>query len=189
MESAYKKIFWGVILATINITLGPVTIFPTFVGWLVVLSGLSKLEEAMADRQFSVAYWSVIALVLITFAEGVITFSQGPGWTATTPFLFYPVMLLLFELTAFHKLLGAAVDRFNKNNREITADSYNKKHRVYLVLMGVSLTLLTVAIILNHTTLFIFSTLLTLFSTVYLITVIYSIRQESHSMRVKEAEQ
>ncbi|MCC5894117.1 MAG: hypothetical protein JJU16_01515 [Alkalibacterium sp.] len=187
MESAYKKIFWGLIIATFSITLGVVTIFPTFVGWLVVLSGVSDLEDQFSDKQFSTVYLSVGALVLLSLAEGFVSISRLPDWVPALPFLFFPVFLSVIELTAFHKILEASADRLRENNHFTSSTVYNRKDKVYLVLMGCSLVLLTAALTANHETLLFFGRILTLIPRVYLLTIMHALSEENLDERLEES--
>lgn len=43
-ETGYNKIFWGLIFTIVNINLGPIDILPNFIGYLLILSGLSIVE-------------------------------------------------------------------------------------------------------------------------------------------------
>lgn len=44
-ESAYNKLSWGMVFIIFNINLGPINILPNFIGYLLILSGLSVLSE------------------------------------------------------------------------------------------------------------------------------------------------
>lgn len=189
MEKAYKKIFWGLIIATFSITLGIITIFPTLVGWLVVLSGVSDLIDQISDKQFFPAYCSVVALVFLSLAEGWISISQSPAWISALPFLFYPVVLSSIELTAFHKILEASVNRFRKNKQPSVSAEFSRKDRVYLLLMGISMTLLTGALMANDSALLFFGLILTLIPRMYLLTVLHALSKENMDLRLEEASQ
>lgn len=187
MEIAFRKMFWGLIIATFSINFGIITIFPTFVGWIIVLSGLSGLIDEFSDKQFFTASCSVIALILLSLVEGVLSFSQGPSWLTGTAFLFYPVMMSIIELTAFHKIIEASADRFKVHNQVSNSFKFNRKDRLYLVLMGLSMILLTAALVVNDETLLFFGLISTLIPRIYILGVLSGLSKEKGDVKLEEA--
>lgn len=187
MEIAFRKMFWGLIIATFSINFGIITIFPTFVGWIIVLSGLSGLIDEFSDKQFFTASCSVIALILLSLVEGVLSFSQDPSWLTGTAFLFYPVMMSIIELTAFHKIIEASADRFKVHNQVSNSFKFNRKDRLYLVLMGLSMILLTAALVVNDETLLFFGLISTLIPRVYILGVLSGLSKEKGDVKLEEA--
>jgi len=43
--SAYNKLFWGMIILIFHINLGPISILPNFVGYMIIYSGLNTLSS------------------------------------------------------------------------------------------------------------------------------------------------
>lgn len=187
MEKAYKKIFWGLIIATFSINFGSIPIFPAFVGWLIVLSGVSDLEEQISDKQMSIINWCMLGLVLLSLLDTILPFFIEWTWTLILPFLFYPILLSTIELTAFHKLIEASADRFREHNQTSISSDFNRKDRAYLLLMSFSLVLLTISLVVNDETLLFFGVISTIFPRVYVLTVIRALSKERIDVKFEEA--
>lgn len=43
--SGYNRLFWGIIFVIFNFNIGPVNIFPDFIGYIIIFSGLNLISE------------------------------------------------------------------------------------------------------------------------------------------------
>lgn len=65
MSKGFKKIFWGLIFLLIDFNLGPVSIFPDFIGFFLIFIGCSNLasEDISFEKASKVAsLWSFLVL-------------------------------------------------------------------------------------------------------------------------------
>lgn len=74
MCNAYKKVFWGIFIATFNINLGIIPIFPAFVGFMVVSSGISSLYDKTNIKAFGRAKVFANILIILTAVGQFIEF-------------------------------------------------------------------------------------------------------------------
>lgn len=183
MAEGYKRMFWGIIIVNISITIGILPIFPTFVGWLVVLSGFEKFAASYRKKDLSSIKYCLIALAFLTFTEDAFTMFSANN-TVIFPLIFYPIILKIIELIAFHKIMEGTIQHFYEMNREEKANVYTGKDKTYLLLYGIALVLLTVAIMFNHPTLLVVGTMTNLVVFVYLLVAFYSLRHEDFNLKV-----
>lgn len=55
MSEGYRKIFWGIFIATFNINIGMVKILPSFVGFLIISSGLKLILQEAGTESFKLS--------------------------------------------------------------------------------------------------------------------------------------
>ncbi|MCZ0703059.1 hypothetical protein J2T56_001373 [Natronobacillus azotifigens] len=176
MRGGYKKIFWGILIATFSINLGFVTILPTFIGWTIVATGISILDKYAQKGDFSKAYSLATILVVLHFIGGFISLLGEVQIGNAVPFIFYPLISMMIELLLIHSLLKATVDHFDVMGRKRVSEKYIAKDRAYIILMGITMILYTLTITLNEVIIGVITALIT---TIYLLTVISSLRKET----------
>ncbi|MCR3956861.1 MAG: hypothetical protein NUK57_11245 [Gudongella sp.] len=179
MIDGYRKIFWGVFITTFSINLGVVKILPAFIGWMVVASGISMLE----DRSESVDYQSTKTishiLVAITFVGGLLNFLGILSLSSHVMLLFYPLVIMVVELTLLHRILQGSIIHLELMENKAARDLYIGKDRTYIILSGISIVLVTVSMFLNLETAAFFAAIIALFTRIYLLTAIRSLGKEN----------
>lgn len=184
MRKGYKRIFWGVVIAHVSFSMGTFQLFPAFVGWLAALSGLEKLSELYEEKDLLIIKYSFLALVLLTLIEFVFSLFSPNIQAALLPLQFYPVVISAIELIAFHKIFEVSVHYFNEMNREEKVQAYTEKDKLYLLLNGAALILLTVSSILNNSATLVIGMIASLAGFVYLLIVVRSLMNEDHKLKV-----
>ena len=178
MRDGYKKIFWGTIIATFSINLGIVQILPPFVGWMVVASGISMLEEDSESIEYDRPKLISYILIGATLVGSIITLFQSGQINPPVPLLFYPMIVMIVELSLFHRIFEAAVRDFTALDKRDLAELYTGKDRAFIMLSGASIILVTVSIFLNLVTVAFFAGIFALIARVYLLTAIRSLGKE-----------
>ena len=112
MKDGYKKVFWGLFITTFNIRLGIITIFPAFVGWIIVSTGLSDINEKSLDGDFSRVKTKSMILIILTLFGSLLSAFGGYIVESSILFSFFPVLLMSIELSLFHRLIEAFIDNF-----------------------------------------------------------------------------
>lgn len=179
MRGGYKKIFWGILIATFSLNLGFITILPTFIGWTIVATGISILDKCAQKGDFSKAYSLATILVVLHFIGGFISLLGEVQIGNAVPFIFYPLISMMIELLLIHSLLKATVDHFDVMERKRVAEKYIAKDRAYILLMGITMILYTLTIALNEVITVIIGVITALITTIYLLTVISSLSKET----------
>lgn len=179
MVVGYKRIFWGIFIATFSITIGKVTIVPSFIGWIVVLAGLLVLEDHFHKASLFVPRISTIILIVASIGEWLfpLLINNVAGFF---PLLLYQLVVIIIELVVFHKIITASYDNLNATGQLEAADKYINKDRTYMMLMGISLLLLVISFTLNHYVTGFMGIIMVIISRIYLLTVINSISNEDY---------
>lgn len=186
MTAGYKRIFWGIVIATFNITIGIITILPAFVGWLIVLQGLSELEENAPEGNFSRPRTSAMILVAASLGGGILSLVEGSYVQSFPLLLFYPLFVMTLELVVFHKILEVSVQHFKEMNQQQAYDMYTGKDRTYIILTGIALVLLAISLTFNHQTAGMMAVVMAMVSRIYLLTVISSLSKEDEVAAVED---
>lgn len=184
MALGYKKIFWGIFIATFNITIGMFTILPAFVGWIVVVTGLSELERSIHSGAFLKPKKGAIALVFGSFG-GLALFLVGHNIESFLPLLFYPLFLIVIEFVVFHKVLEESVHNFKIMHQQEAVERYTNKDRTYIILMGITMVLLAISLAINHETIGSVGAFMAVISRVYLLITINALKKENYKMEAQ----
>ncbi len=181
MTLGYKKIFWGVFIATFNIKFGIITILPAFVGWIVVLTSLSEFDENDYGGDFSRLRTSAMMLVAASLGGGIWSLLANNNAGTFLPLMYYPLFLLALELILFHKILEESVHCFNSMDQQDIVDKYTGKDRIYIILTGISMALLAISYTINHELTGFLGAALAIISRVYLLSVINALSKEEYA--------
>lgn len=112
MESRSKKIFWGIIIASIHIEISGIVLLPSCFGFAILYFGIYDLERGgavfpLSAKQMKIYHGAAAALVLVS---GIIEFTSIFGilpdlelWNLLPCILEYIVCFVLMEVYAGKK--------------------------------------------------------------------------------------
>lgn len=63
MYNNFNKILWGIIFVIININIGPIDILPNFIGYGLMISGLSKIHNETQYKEFLLT--KILAVIIL----------------------------------------------------------------------------------------------------------------------------
>jgi hypothetical protein len=92
LEQGYNKIYWGFIMTIFNINVGPLRIFPDFIGYFVICLGFLKIQKEYQNNNFKIA---------IIF---------------TNILLFYSIIVFIMEFIGFGNFIGINIERYHYKN-------------------------------------------------------------------------
>lgn len=112
MGKAYSKLFTGVLFTVININIGPIDILPNFIGYIIILNGLSILhtETSIKDYKHSsfICYFllieSIVSMCLPNYLNIEYLTITSVGWMVISNLA--QLFFVYFTYTASIKLLG-----------------------------------------------------------------------------------
>lgn len=133
MENGYQKIFWGVFLATFNITIGSIKIVPAFVGWLVVLSGVNRLIENYQTISFGAAAKYNKILILTLLLGSLSSLLGAKIIEGSVLFLYYPIFSSIFEVIVIFKVLEGSINYLKSMDEDSLAQEFEAKQRGYTI--------------------------------------------------------
>ena len=182
MAEGYKKIFWGIVISTFHVTIGMLTILPPFIGWIVVLTGISELEQQKSDEIFSSSKKGTLVLIILSLASVIISFLGNRTMESFIPIMFFPLIAEAIELVVFHKILEASVYHFSERNQQETASIYISKDKTYIVLMAIAFLLIAIAVTFNLATMNMIGALAAIISRIYLLTIMSALGKEEYKV-------
>lgn len=178
MEDGYKKIFWGLFIATFNIKLGYLTILPGFIGWIIIFWGFSQLNKEAKEVNFSKAHSLSILLMLVTLFESLAPFFGGLEFNLPLITFYYPILIMCLELAIFHSMLVETIDNFQELKLVELVERYSVKDKLYIILMGLSVIILILGLTMVNETVVFLAVALAVITRIYLMTTISNIRKE-----------
>ncbi|WFA07812.1 hypothetical protein [Tissierella sp. Yu-01] len=133
MDKGYQKIFWGIFLATFNITLGGfIKIVPAFVGWIVVVSGIGILKANFQDESFEKGERYTGCLILLSFlGTSFLGLFFEPRLNSSIIFSYYPVILYIFELLMIYEILNGTINLLESKVPKDISTTINSKQIIY----------------------------------------------------------
>lgn len=186
MTPGFKKLFWGFLIVNISLSAGLIPVLPAFVGWLIILDALADLEEQIPRQDLRFVFKSVMVLLVFSFGELFQLFgSDVTGISLLLQFL--PIIVLLIELSAFHKLLEAVVRQYDRKNRIEKRDKAVAKDKWYLLLMGTAAATLALSVSLVYVPVFVASIVLSLTGKIYLLYLLYALSKEDLELEMAES--
>ena len=141
MARGYRRCFWGTFLLLFHINIGPIPIFPDFVGLLVLLSGLNQLRmRAGSPGLWRAAVMTRILcglsaaefLLLLIERNGLPLPASGPVPVPLSA-LYHGLYACLY-LAAVYEILTASCEILAIDRLDATAAGTGRRMRVFLTL-------------------------------------------------------
>lgn len=152
MYNAYKKVFWGIFIATFNINLGIIPILPTFIGFMIISSGISTLYDKTNIEAFKKAKVFANIVVLLTAAGQFIEFIYMNSVNSSILIQVLIMSYSVIELILFFKFFEGTIEYFKSNNNKELADENVEKLRFYIVVSIINIIVLNFSLIFHlHT--------------------------------------
>lgn len=149
MVSGYKLVFWGLILAHVNFTVGFFTLFPAFVGYIVLLCGYYDIEANTKKKRYLTPRICTALLVLITIILPYMEYFMNMDIYSTLNYQYYQSVLMLLELIVVHYVFEMGINKLEREQLNDTARKFIRKDKVFLWLMGLGLCGVTIGVTAN----------------------------------------
>ena len=98
--SSYNKLFWGFIFVFININLGPIDVFPNFIGFFLICAGVTTLVSQ--HQAFEKAKVPALLLGILSFKD---VFKGQPQSFVDTSMLSQNMLWIIYDEIAFITLI------------------------------------------------------------------------------------
>lgn len=148
MSEGYRKIFWGIFIATFNIKIGIIKILPAFVGVLIISSGINILIEETKIESFNKGKQYSNILAVIMFFGGLLPF-LGLNLESNILNQLIPIVYLTIELLLFYKVFGSSIEKLYKDKNDDIAKEYESKLSFYIIAMIINNVLLCLVLTFN----------------------------------------
>ncbi|MFC6464404.1 hypothetical protein ACFP65_05185 [Marinilactibacillus sp. GCM10026970] len=149
MVSGYKLLFWGLILAHVNITVGFFTVFPAFVGYLIFLCGYYDIEAETKKRRYLIPRICTALLVLLTIILPFMEHFLNLDVYSTLIYQYYQSILMLLEFTTVHYVFVMGINGLERRQLDEVAEKFVRKDKVFLWLMGLGICGVTIGVTAN----------------------------------------
>lgn len=178
MYDGHNRIFWGILICSFNINLGYINILPNFAGYLLIVSGLNVLYKESSLDMFQKIGTMGMIVALLSFMGGAMNIFTGGLNNYFFVNLLWMMGFIVLELIFFFKVLESSIEYLDQNNYEDIKEIYIEKLRNYTILSLVSAALMVISFTFNLEKYFIMSAFSGLIVEVYLMTIIYGLRNE-----------
>lgn len=176
----YKKIFWGLIIATFHLNISRLSILPAFVGWIIVFGGIKIIEKDLDGSLVKKVKIASLILIILTLILEIVNISGCTVLDYYYVFVFMPVIISFIELLVMHTVLELTINCFVKLNQIHMVDKYTKKDRIYIILKGIELALLLIISLNSEEYIVYIGIALTIGLRIYLLTIINSLSKENY---------
>lgn len=133
LESGYRKLFWGYFFIMFHINLGTLQILPSFVGWSMVVVGVSMFQAIYPQKYMRDAY----RLAIVLCAESVISFVMGLAFISFLNSTWWTVIILVLETIFLYYVFQGLSMYYHEHYEEKKAISTSKFLKWFLILQTV----------------------------------------------------
>ncbi|KOR26812.1 hypothetical protein [Clostridium sp. L74] len=147
MDNGYKKVLWGIFIITFNINLGIIRILPPFIGFIIILRGISSLYKETQIESFNNA--KIFAIIISGIAT-IVEFTGLLSIELTNSFIFNEVCIVfskIIELIMFYKLFNGSIEYLNNNDKYDLACESIKKLRFYIITSVINIIFLNLTLL------------------------------------------
>jgi hypothetical protein len=179
MDKGYHKIFWGLILLSFHINLGPIQIVPGFVSWIIILTGIEILQQGFESQGFNEGSRYAKILLFISIVGGLISLFGGNALNNSVLYSYLPIVTITFELLFAYKILEGSIEalKANDTDTEIKVLELENNQKVYTILHTIGVVGFTIAITFNIRWLLTIIAIYALFIRFFLMGIINSLKK------------
>lgn len=176
MYDGYNKIFWGALITSFNINLGPINILPNFIGFILIVSGLNTLYGRSSFERYKNVSNMGMLVALLSFIGGVIGRFRFEMTNYSFLNIVWTIGFITIEFIFFFKVLEASIECLQENNYAELKEKYVLKLRNYAIFTIVIILSLGISLILNLETYQAILVVPAFALKIYLISIIYGLR-------------
>lgn len=176
MYDGYNKIFWGAVITSFNINLGPINILPNFIGFLMIVSGLNTLYKISSFVMYKNISTMGMIVALMSFIGGTIGWFRLGMTNYSFLNIIWTIAFITIEFVFFFKVLEVSIEYLKRNNYDELKEKYILKLRNYTILTLANIAVLGISLILNLKTYLTIIIIPAFILKIYLITIIYGLR-------------
>lgn len=176
MEKQYQKIFWGIFILTFHLNLGPMEIFPGFVGYLMIFSACRSFYEESDLPSFKTAGRYAAVLSALGVLDKLLSFSGFFTWNPLIT-LWMPLMGVL-ELLLFYHLLGGSIVRLESSEQKEEAEDLLRTQKILTLLLSAQVVLSYLAFQLFLSPLVLVASAGAILLRIYIMSIVASLRQQ-----------
>lgn len=148
MSNGYKLIFWGIFIATFNFRFGIMTILPTFIGFIIISSGLNLIIKETHINSFKRAKTYSDILSILLFASGLLPLFRI-DLSSHIFYRFIPIVYMSIEILLFYKIFEGAIEKQKLEKKKKSTYDFTNKLSFYLVVSILNTIIMSFSLALN----------------------------------------
>ena len=149
MYEGLNKIFWGIFIATFNIKLGPIKILPSFIGFIILSSGINTIHNEHKTEEFKKALDFSRILIVIALFGGLIDFFTQGTYQYSLILQIWPIVLMIVELLMFYNFFLGISKYFDSIGNLEVSDRVIASSRMYMIIFISSIAFLSFVLLYN----------------------------------------
>lgn len=177
MDKGYHKIFWGLILLSFHINLGPVRIVPGFVAWIIIITGVEVLQQCFESQSFNDGSKYAKIILGISIIGGLISLFYGQNIINSVLYSYVPIITVILELLFANKILEGSIESLRANEMEAKALDLGDSQKLYIKLYTAATIGLTIAITFKIGSLMTITAIFSLIIRIFLMSMINNLKK------------
>lgn len=186
MYKGYHRIFWGLIIASFNINIGPVKILPSTIGVIMILYGTKDLYQESEIEVFRKAGTYAFIDVILTGMAELAQFLGIEVWGFNMLGEATIIFSVVIEMLVFYKIIEGSISYLEEKNQFDLGEDYTKKLRNYLIISLTNTVVLSFTLIFNVIVVMALSGIIFFILRIYLMGMIKKLRDLPPNREKKE---
>ncbi len=149
MGKAFKTMLYGLVILSFHLYIGPIKIFPQFVGWLLIYKGIATFNKYTSDKNISIAKICALGLVILSFITGFNSYILNGMFFNIYLSIFITMFSTLLEMIMIHKVFQIAIKNLHEKEANQVAEPLILKDKIYMVFYASALIGLPIQIYFN----------------------------------------
>lgn len=186
MDKIYRKLFWGFVITTFQMTIGAITILPEVIGWMVVMDAFVDWGNKRQKRGVPQLKLLGVLLIISSLIYTARMLFYPSASSNHSIWLFFPVVLFLIQFMLCHKILESSIMIFQEIKDKRSEEKYSLHHSFYIILTAVAFLFLFHSILLYNNFSHIIASLVFLLAKLYMLFILYSLSKQERVSLVIE---
>lgn len=149
MADYLNKLFWGVFFITFHINIGPLTILPNFIGFMIISSSIKDIYNYYGYESFKKSNSFAKFIIISSFLLELANIFLADRFEHSLVIQIWLILLMTIELFIFYNFFQAISEYFYLKEDISMAEKYIANTRIYILISIVSIIVLSFSTIFN----------------------------------------
>lgn len=175
MNDGYKRIFWGIFFITFHINIG-IQILPVFIGLLIVVNGISKLEIEFHTNKFKQASNFAFIAAFLSFTGSALGQFGDHVFNASILQFFMLTGFSILELLMEYRILDGSIEYMILCNDLKKADIYTNVTKKYIIFFMIYISLQCIFLTIASDNVLLINSLFAIFLRIWFMQIMSSLK-------------
>jgi len=134
MYKGYRRLFWGIIVTILHINLGPIQILPSFIGYIIISSGLESFKNVSDSPKLKRAFIVNIIILIYSMIELIFDLSGKSIVSLQRVNVIIIGVFACLMLIMIYEIFSYSSDILRSFNKNYMAIKVDRKLKVFVVL-------------------------------------------------------